>query len=121
MVRQGTDVTISPLGLMVTAGRTFQPAAPVANTAGKRYFPNTKHTLSGRFLTFWQQHNGSTLFGPPISQPLQEANGDGTERTYLVQYFANARLEYHPEVKNRNSQVQLGHLGSEYLHERGLL
>jgi hypothetical protein len=38
-----------------------------------------------------------------------------------VQYFANARFEYHPEVKNPTFQVQLGRLGYEYLHKRGLL
>jgi hypothetical protein len=119
LVRQGTQVQISPIGRLLTAGHPFPPAAPVLSTAGRRYFPTTKHTLAGRFLTFWQQHHGSLLFGPPISEPLKELQ-EGTDATYLVQYFANARLEYHPEIANPRFQVALGRLGYEYLHRRGL-
>ncbi len=114
-------VSLSPLGSLLTAARAFPPAGPVSSIASRLYFPSTGHTLTAPFLTFWQQHNGSALFGPPISQPLRESNGDGSGRVYLVQYFANARLEYHPETKAALYQIQPGRLGYEYLHLRGLL
>jgi hypothetical protein len=67
------------------------------------------------------QHRGSDLFGSPISEPFTEQNGDGTGRGYLVQYFQNARLEYHPEYAQTAYAVSLGLLGREYLQSRGLL
>jgi hypothetical protein len=121
LVLAGGTVVLSPLGRLLTAGRAFPAIAPVANTGTRLYFPATRHTLSGRFLAFWQQHQGRTLFGPPISEPLREANGDGSGTIYLVQYCANARLEYHPEATDPHYQVELGRLGYEYLHRRGLL
>lgn len=59
------------------------------------------------------------LFGPPISEPLYEQNGDGTGRTYLVQYFQNARMEYHPELSGTRYEITLGLLGRQYLRRRG--
>ena len=93
----------------------------MSDTATRLYFPSTGHTLSGRFLTFWQAHEGSALFGPPISEPIHEVNGDGSGRAYLVQYFADARLEYHPELAGTAYVVTVGLLGREYLRLRGLL
>ena len=60
---------------------------------------------AGVFLTFWKSHSGNALFGAPISQPLYEQNGDGTGRTYLVQYFQNARMEYHPELAGTENRI----------------
>ena len=85
-----------PLGSLLIAGRAFPRAAPSPSAAAGRYFAATGHSLGGRFLDFWTRHRGQLLFGAPISQPLTEQNGDGTGRTYQVQYFQNARLEYHP-------------------------
>src|SRR6185437_13190337 len=89
-------VAEAPLGSILTQGQSFPPVPAFTSSPTKRYFPTTKHSLSGAFLAFWQSHQGATLLGSPISQPLREQNGDGTGRTYLVQYFQNARLEYHP-------------------------
>jgi hypothetical protein len=114
-------VTISPLGSLVTAGRSFSPTVAFAGTATRRYFPATGHSLGGLFLTYWQTHDGADLFGPPISEPLREVNGDGSGRTYLVQYFRDARLEYHPELRGSRFVVSLGALGREYLHLKGWL
>ena len=71
LVLAGGTVTLSPLGRLLTAGRAFVPVAPVPQSATRLYFPSTGHSLTGIFLTYWQQHQGSLLFGPPISQPLR--------------------------------------------------
>ena len=113
-------VSPSPLGRLLCADRRF-PAVSATEAAGSRYFPETRHTLTGRFLTYWQQHQGRVLLGPPISEPFEAGNGDGSGQAYLMQYFANARLEYHPEHAGTRFEVQPGLLGREYLHERGLL
>jgi hypothetical protein len=111
-------IASTPLGLYVTANRHFapvgQPAAP-----GGMWFPDTGHTLSGVFLAFWQAHHGNILFGSPISEPLHEQNGDGTGHRYLVQYFQNARLEYHPGLAGSGYAVVVGQLGRQVLHHAG--
>jgi hypothetical protein len=61
------------------------------------------------------------LFGLPISEPFHAQNGDGTGRAYLVQYFKNARLEYHPELAGTSYVVSVGLLGREALERRGWL
>ncbi len=45
---------------------------------------------------------------------------DGSGRTYRMQYFANARLELHPElVSDPRLAVQIGLLGDEVVKDRG--
>jgi hypothetical protein len=111
-------VAVSALGSQLTAGRYF-PTVPCCGSSGQIWFGPAQHTLSGQFLSFWRSHNGARLFGYPISQPRYEQNGDGTGRTYLVQYFQNARMEYHPELGGTGNVVTLGLLGKEVLHQRG--
>ena len=121
LVLTTVGVREGPLGSLLTAGRAFPPVPPSPATANSRYVVATRHTLSGRFLEFWISHHGQLLFGDPISQPLTEENGDGTGRTYQVQYFQNARLEYHPELAGTDNEVQLGLIGRQYLRKIGLL
>ena len=121
LVVSGEGVRVGALGVSLTAGRGFGPASPVAAGAAVRYFPRTRHALSGRFLAFWRQHHGELLLGEPISEPLYEANGDGSGRHYLVQYCEDARLEYHPELAGGPYEVSLGQLGRQYLHRIGWL
>jgi hypothetical protein len=61
------------------------------------------HTLRGAFRAFWQEHNGITLFGMPLTEALWI---DGV----LVQHFERARLEL-----DATDQVKLGALGAELL------
>jgi len=121
LVVTGTRVTSTPLGMLLTTGRSFPPVAAFPTTPTDQYFPATGHLLGGRFLTYWQNHDGANLFGPPISEPLMETNGDGSGRRYLVQYFRDARLEYHPELHRTRFEVSLGALGREYLQRKGWL
>jgi hypothetical protein len=113
-------VTISPLGQWLTAGRAA-PTQPVTTTGRSLNFPSTGHTLGWPFLAFWQAHHGSVLFGPPIYGPLMEQNGDGSGVFYLVEYFRNARLEYHFALRGTPYEVSIGLVGREYLHRQGLL
>ena len=89
---QAGQVQLSLLGRELTAGREF-PDGPA--DGGEMYFVETKHTLSGKFLRFWQKRGGLPVFGYPISEPFEEMAADGQNR--ITQYFERARFEYHPE------------------------
>jgi hypothetical protein len=120
LIRTGGNVALAPLGALLSVAHTPPPLPPFASSATRRYFSQTGHSLSGRFLAYWQTHNGSTLLGPPIAEPDQEMNGDGSGRAYLVQWFVNGRLEYHPEVSIPAYQVQPGRVGHEFLYRTAL-
>jgi len=87
------QVQLSLLGNELTVGRSFPAGTP---EDGKQFFPETKHTLSGKFLRFWQKRGGLRVFGFPISEPFEETSPiDGAAR--LTQYFERARFELHPD------------------------
>jgi hypothetical protein len=96
-------VAIYPLGEWAYSGVVEVVAAPLPETGQERYFPETGFTVRNGFLEFYQTHYGELLFGPPISEVLDE----GGKR---VQYFRNARLEWHPHMR-AEARVQLGPLG----------
>ncbi|NTV64515.1 MAG: sortase [Oscillochloris sp.] len=103
------------LGRWASEGREQESAFVRVDSAvaGDAYFPETGHTLGGAFRSFWLNNGGLASFGFPISEPFAEANlQDG--QSYTVQYFERARFEYHPAQALRY-QVQLGHLGRQYL------
>src|SRR5207237_674096 len=60
------------------------------------HFPETNHTVSGIFWTYWQTHGGLAQQGYPISDEIQEKS-DLNGQTYTVQYFERAVFEKHPE------------------------
>jgi hypothetical protein len=64
--------------------------------------------VRGAFLRYWETHNGLFLFGYPITEEFAGPSSDG--KTYKMQYFQRARMEYHPENSPPND-VQLGLLG----------
>ncbi|OAN47397.1 sortase [Chloroflexus islandicus] len=84
------------------------PAAP----ANADFFPETGHSLSGAFRTFWWRNGGLPTFGYPLSEPFEISDENGQPR--LVQYFERARFEWHPQNPPRY-QVLLGHLGRAWL------
>ena len=112
---QDGQIQLSLLGRELTTDRAFPDGAP---GDGQLYFPETKHTLSGRFLKFWRKRGGLEIFGYPISQPIEEISpSDGQER--ITQYFERARFEWHPEDMDgfyRQEEQALG-LQLTTLHE----
>jgi peptide/nickel transport system substrate-binding protein len=75
----------------------------------KLWFPESGHTISGKFLDSWRKYGGLGQFGFPLSEPFQEASPtDG--KTYTVQYFERARFELHPDAP-APYDVELGLLG----------
>lgn len=106
-----------------TAGRpsALQPVSrPGPDEPTRRYFAETQHTLSGKFLAYWEANGGLALFGLPLTEEFREVNpADGQE--YTVQYFERARFEHHPERQGTPAEVQLGLLGRQALVARGWL
>jgi len=117
----GAQVRPAPLGRLLTQGRAFPPLASFPSTPTRQYFPAMRHSLSGAFLAYWRGHHGATLLGAPLAKPTREQNGDGSGRTYLVQWCENGRLEAHPEQKEARYQVQVGLVGKQDLQRRGWL
>jgi hypothetical protein len=78
-----------------------------SNSQYRHVFPETGHTVSFAFLSFFVDHGGLDVFGYPISEPLVE-NGR------IVQYFQRMRMEWHP-ARPRDERVVLGTLGNEYM------
>ena len=107
------EVQLGLLGTILTAGRQFHTVAAADTSPGpdRQYFPETRHTLSGPFMRYWQQNGGLALFGYPISEPLQEGG-------LTVQYFERNRFELHPESAGTQYEVQLGLLGRDLLAQR---
>jgi hypothetical protein len=111
---------------IVAIGGTVLATAPFTVTpggipAGERYFPETGHAVKGRFLGYFRAHGLSladpgvsereslALFGYPISGEIEQRLEDG--RTYTVQYFERARMEFHPEHEGTPHEVLLGQFG----------
>ncbi|HUP28033.1 MAG TPA: glycosyl hydrolase family 18 protein [Chloroflexia bacterium] len=86
-----------------------RPIKEFKSTAAKVYFPQTRHSLTGPFLRYWQQKGGLPIFGYPLTEEFTEISHTNGKR-YKVQYFERNRFEYHPENKAPND-VQLGLLG----------
>ena len=105
------EVQLGLLGDILTSGRIFPKATPVATTEDQRYFPETGHVVSGAFLRFYNTRGGLDIFGYPVSEVIQE-NGRS------VQYFQRSRFEYHPQLPEAY-QITLGLLGEELAERVG--
>ncbi|MGA7732599.1 MAG: hypothetical protein WCD37_15170 [Chloroflexia bacterium] len=112
------DVLLQLLGVFAYAQK-YPDGAPgqVANTsAGSQLFGATGKRAGGRFLEYWQAHGGLTQQGYPISDEFEEKSPlDG--KTYKVQYFERAALEYHPE-NEAPYDVLLSQLGTFRYNDR---
>jgi lipoprotein-anchoring transpeptidase ErfK/SrfK len=79
--------------------RTFAPDEYV-------FEESTGHTLRGAFRSFWENNDGITLLGYPISEPRWEHIG---RQVVQVQYFERGRLEHHPTADKPVRLSPLGH------------
>lgn len=86
-------------------------ARPGDTGPNKVWFPETRHTISGKIMEYWNRYGGLKQFGFPLSEPFEEVSqADG--KPYMVQYFQRNRFELHPE-KAAPYEVELGLLGVE--------
>ena len=104
------EVQLTLIGDILTKerGAVFPKAEPHPNTASYQYFPQTGYAVLHGFKHFYDERDGLTILGYPISNELQEGG-------IAVQYFQRGRLEYHPD---RSPQVSLGLLGDEWLRAK---
>jgi hypothetical protein len=96
-----------PALLLQTPALAAPPPATTA-PAPEIYFPQTGHSLKGKFLQYWQAHGGLPIFGYPLTTEFYEGG-------YLVQYFERNRYELHPELAGTPYEILLGLLGRERL------
>jgi peptide/nickel transport system substrate-binding protein len=89
--------------------------ADVNNTT-KVWFQETRHSVSGKILEYWNKYGGLQQFGFPQSEQFNEISAtDG--KTYTVQYFERNRFELHPE-KQAPYEVELGLLGVQQYRQQ---
>ncbi|HEU4793316.1 MAG TPA: S8 family serine peptidase, partial [Nitrolancea sp.] len=106
------EVSLGRLGVQI-ADQTFPPAPTIAGKVGDQYFPETQHSISGPFLSYWESRGGLAIFGYPTSEPFEEHGR-------LVQYFERNRFELHPDLPPEN-RVLLGRLGFDLARQAGYL
>jgi hypothetical protein len=96
----------TPFAVLLTQLGTYQYRAKYGtagapdqriSTDNPRFFPETGHTLGGKFRTYWETHGALAQQGYPISEEFQEASVLDPGQTYTVQYFERAVFEAHPE------------------------
>jgi len=105
-----SDVVHSaPLGELTLVEGEFSDAAIGYDPSVCQRFGNGKE-ICYAFREFYQSQNGAFFLGQPISNTLINKAG------FLVQYFENALLEWHPEKKS-GERVVVADLGSQYYSE----
>ena len=103
------DVRGQPLGKSVWAELIAGDASkPVSACTGAscQVFPETGHSLAEPFATFWNQHGGVALFGPPVSEPFNDPEAPGV----VVQV-----------LESRSGAVSLRPMGRSLATRDGLL
>src|SRR5579883_2846728 len=107
---RGGSVSLAPLGALAARGHHFKPSTARCDTVFVGGY-----CVDDKFYEFWRQINidSVNIFGPPVSPLVKEKSSDGTGHVVDVQYFVNARLEYHPEPQLLQ-QIQLSSLGIEF-------
>jgi hypothetical protein len=104
-------ISISAIVLLLASLlSTLSPSRFAKAQGSTRYFPETKHSIQGLFLTYWDQHGGLAQQGYPLTEEFREIspiNG----KVYTVQYFERAIFEHHPENGGTPYEVLLSQLG----------
>jgi erythromycin esterase-like protein len=91
-------LSMALLVVLSTVPPTYHAYPASAQAPSDRYFPETKHSISGQFLQYWEEHGGLAQQGYPISQEMEEKS-DTDGKLYTVQYFERAVFELHLENK----------------------
>lgn len=103
-------VRLSPLGEYLY--EKGLPEYPVENSAACQAFPPDGYLVCYDFLRFYLENGGPAQFGAPIS------GIEITKNDVKIQYFQNARLEFHPG-RDGQSWVTPARLGWEYFYAIG--
>lgn len=100
---------ILPCLIAVLAAVICSPLSSAwAQSGGQElYFRETGHTIRTPFLEFFRSTGSLARYGYPITDDFVDP-----QTKLVVQYFQNARLEWHP-ANPAPYQVQLGLLGDE--------
>lgn len=102
----GASSAFGGLGLDESALRTTQISAERNGSPDDRLdFADTGLSIQGNFKQHWLAGGGLVVYGPPISEELQE---DGS----VVQYFELAEFQWMPDVASSSDGVTLALLGS---------
>jgi hypothetical protein len=109
---EGLRVRLGALGVELGYGQPSISAdqIPGGGHPDKRYFSTTGHTVEFAFLDFYDNNEGPTILGDPISEWAIELNGR------IVQYFERGKLEWYPE-NPAGLRVQPGMLGTIYVEQ----
>ncbi len=76
------QVLLRLAGNLITRGRNFAPSTVNSSGPNLDYFPETKHSLEGRFLDYWIKWGGLPVYGYPTSELFTELNpADGKSYT----------------------------------------
>jgi hypothetical protein len=117
----GGRIVVAPLGTL-DSNYGIVPLGEIPGPYGpKPTLTAEQQTEAAMFSRFWQAHGGKSILGAPISPPFVATNGDGSGRRYVMQYYENARIEFHSENKGTPYAIQLGLLGLEVTRARGWL
>ncbi|MBI3970178.1 MAG: hypothetical protein HY332_02715, partial [Chloroflexi bacterium] len=81
---------------------SFDPVENAGSSGSERYFDETGQYAQFGFLAYFDQIDGPSTLGPPLSPELVE-----NER--IVQYFAKGRLEWNAAA----GRVEVGRLGED--------
>ncbi len=115
LIKRGRLVAILFLVLSLNLpGNYTVSTSHAADTS--QFFPQTNHTLSGKFLIYWQANGGLAHFGYPITDAQDEIDPQ-TGKTFLTQWFERARFELHSELAGTPFEVEQGLLGRQLNQE----
>ena len=106
----GQEVKMSALGQLVAADEQIdtRPVVPFIGSPDIWYFPETGHTLTGSFLTYWRNAGDAANLGQPITEELTTDGPDDSKLS--VQYFENVRLQH--LAGDKNGEVSITPLGT---------
>ncbi len=84
------------IGVILLVALGSAPFA-LAQSSGSRTFAETGHTVREPFLSYFNTTGGLARYGYPITDELVDP-----KTGLLVQYFQNARMEWHPANPDRH-------------------